>query len=339
MSLSIGIVGLPNVGKSTLFKTITKKQVDCANYPFCTIDQNKGVVEVPDQRVEKLANLCGSKKKIHAVIEFVDIAGLVKGASKGQGLGNRFLANIRETDAICYVLRAFKKEDIINVQKEVNPLQEKDILDIELILKDLETIEKRINGLEKEIRAKDKEAIKEIAVLQKAKEFLSQQKILSEQGFADSEKEILKNYQLLTLKPRIYILNGKEEEVGKDTIEEFDKNNWNYLIIDILTEPEEGDALSRLINKCYESLGLISFFTTGEDETRAWALKKNSKAPQAGGVIHSDFEKKFIKADVINWQVLINEGGFSQARAKGLIRLEGKEYIVQEGDVIEIKHG
>ena len=339
MGLSIGIVGLPNVGKSTLFKTITKKQVDCANYPFCTIDQNKGVVEVPDQRVEKLAELCGSKKKVYAVIEFVDIAGLVKGASKGQGLGNRFLANIRETDAICYVLRAFKKEDIINVQKEVNPLQEKDILDIELILKDLETVEKRINGLEKEIRAKEKEAIKEMAVLQKAKEFLSQQKILSEQEFADSEKEILKNYQLLTLKPRIYILNGKEEEIGKDIIEAFDKNNWDYLIIDILTESEEGDALSRLISKCYESLGLISFFTTGEDETRAWALKKNSKAPQAGGAIHSDFEKKFIKADVINWQVLVNEGGFSRARAKGLIRLEGKEYIVQEGDVIEIKHG
>ncbi|MDO8486341.1 MAG: GTPase, partial [Candidatus Staskawiczbacteria bacterium] len=224
-SLSIGIVGLPNVGKSTLFKTLTKKQVLIANYPFATIDPNVGVVLVPDERVDKLAELSKSKKKIYATVDFVDIAGLVKGAAEGEGLGNKFLANIRETDAILYVLRAFKNPDIINTQQEINPLKDKEILDVELILKDLETVNKRIQGLEGDVRAaasakaSASQGQKEVAVLQKAKEFLNQQKVLIDQEFTDDEKEILKSYQLLTLKPRLYLLNGKDEEVDERTLE------------------------------------------------------------------------------------------------------------------------
>jgi len=354
MSLGIGIVGLPNVGKSTLFQTITKKQVDIANYPFCTIDPNLGVVAVPDERVEKLAELTHSAKKIFTTIEFWDIAGLVKGANKGEGLGNKFLANIRETDAIIYVLRAFQNKDVINTQQNIDPLSEKEILDTELILKDLETLEKRLSGLEREIKSGSKESIKEHNVVRKAKQYLDEGKILYEQSFDEEELKILKQYQLLTAKPRLYLLNGKDEEVPKEIIGEINLNKWPFLIIDILTEfeaaglskderrelgfPEESE-LDILIKKAYEILGLMTFLTTGPDETRAWTLNKNKRAPEAGGVIHSDFEKSFIRADVINWKDLLDSGGFSQAREKGLIRTEGKDYIVQDGDVIEIKHG
>lgn len=353
MALSIGIVGLPNVGKSTLFETLTKKQVDKANYPFCTIDPNIGVVAVPDERVDKLAELTKSQKKIYTTVDFIDIAGLVKGASKGEGLGNKFLANIREVDAIVYVLRAFLNNKIINTQNSINPFKDKEILDTELILKDLETIEKRLKSLEKELKNKNKEIIKEYESLLKAKNLLEQGKILIEEFFTEDEIKQLKQYQLLTLKPRIYLLNGKEEEVSQDIINEFKKNNWPYLIIDLLTEFEAADLskqerrelglpeeteLDILIKKSYQILGLITFFTTGPDETRAWTIKKGTAVPQAGGIIHSDFEKHFIKAEVINWKDLISVGGFTQAREKGLIRTEGKEYIVQDGDVIEIKH-
>ncbi len=353
MSISIGIVGLPNVGKSTLFQTITKKQVNIANYPFCTIDPSVGVVAVPDERVEKLAELTESKKKINTTIEFYDIAGLVKGANKGEGLGNKFLANIRETDAIVYVLRAFANKEIINVQSEVNPIADKDILDTELILKDLETVDKRLGSIEREIKAKDKEAVRESEILIKIKNFLGQGKILSEQEFTDEEKKNIHQYQLLTTKPRLYLLNGKDEEVDSGIIEEFKKNNWKFLIIDILAEfqaiglnkkeridfelPEEME-LDILIQEAYKILGLITFFTTGPDETRAWTIESGQKAPKAGGVIHSDFESHFIKADVINWKNLLDIGGFTNAREKGLIRTEGKEYVVLDGDVIEIKH-
>ncbi len=353
MSLSIGIVGLPNVGKSTLFQTITKKQVDIANYPFCTIDPNVGVVAVPDERADKLEELTHSAKKIYTTIEFVDIAGLVKGANKGEGLGNKFLANIRETHAIIYVLRAFKNDNIINTLNEVNPLIDKEILDIEFILKDLETVSNRISSLAKEIKAGKKEAIKESEVLKKAKDLLSQEKILFEESFSDDEIKVLNSYQFLTLKPRLYLLNGKDEEVPKNILEIFKKNNWPYLIIDILNEyeavsfskeeritlklPAESET-DILIKEAYRLLDLITFFTTGEDETRTWTIKRGQKAPQAGGAIHTDFEKCFIKADVINWQNLIKAGGFVKAKELGLIRSEGKEYIVQDGDVIEIKH-
>jgi ribosome-binding ATPase len=353
MSLSIGIVGLPNVGKSTLFQTITKKQVDIANYPFCTIDPNLGVVAVPDERVEKLAELTKSAKKIYTTIDFFDIAGLVKGANKGEGLGNKFLANIRETDAIVYVLRAFLNKDVINTQSKVDPLSEKEILDTELILKDLETIEKRLSGLEREMKSGSKEAIKEHGALRKAKQFLDEGKVLFLQNFEEDEQKALKSYQLLTTKPVLYLLNAKDEEVPKETITEFQNNNWPFLIVDILTEHEavglnreermaldlpKDSELDILIRKAYEVLGLVTFLTTGPDETRAWTIKRNQTAPQAGGVIHSDFEKNFIKAEVINWKDLLDIGGFAKAREKGLIRTEGKEYIVQDGDVIEIKH-
>lgn len=354
MSLKIGIVGLPNVGKSTLFKALTKKEVDIANYPFCTIDPNVGVVLVPDERVDKLTELSKSENKIYATVDFVDIAGLVKGAAEGEGLGNKFLANIRETDAILYLLRAFKNPDIISIQQEINPLKDKEILDVELILKDLETVNKRIQGLEGDVRAGKKEAIKEMEALKKVKEFLAKEKILTDQKFTEDEIEILKNFQLLTLKPRLYLLNGKDEEVDKNILEIFNKNNWQYLIIDIATE-FEAEGLSKeermtlglptdsetdiLIKKSYELLNLITFLTTGEDETRAWTIKKGHTAPKAGAAIHSDFENKFIKAEVVFWEDLLKAGSYTKAREEGLIRTEGKEYIVKDGDVIEFKHG
>ncbi len=348
--LSIGIVGLPNVGKSTLFKTLTKKEVLIANYPFATIDPNVGVVLVPDERVDKLGEFSKSVKKIYATVEFLDIAGLVKGAAEGEGLGNKFLANIRETDAILYVLRAFKNADIINTQTEVDPIKEKEILDVELILKDLETVNKRIDGLVGDIKVGRKEAIKENDVLIKAKNFLQQQKVLIDQEFIEDEVIILKSFQLLTFKPRLYLLNGKPEEVSQEIINTLK----NYVIIDIGTEYEayglsreerkelgfsEDSETDVLIKKSYELLGLQTFLTTGEDETRAWTIHKGDKAPQTAGVIHSDFEQKFVKAEVVFWSDLLNAGSYGKARETGLIRTEGKEYVVKDGDVIEFKHG
>lgn len=356
MSLSIGIVGLPNVGKSTLFKTLTKKEVDIANYPFCTIDPNVGVVLVPDERVDKLAELSKSKKKIYATVDFVDIAGLVKGAAQGEGLGNKFLSHIREVDAVLYVLRAFKKSDIINTQQDVNPLKEKEILDVELILKDLETINKRIDGLEGDVRQNKKEAVKEMEVLKKAKDFLSQEKVLIEQEFTDDEKIILKSFQLLTYKPRLYLLNGKDEEVGDGVVDSLRQGSGqnNVIILDVATE-FEAEGLSKqerkdlglpelsetdvLIKKSYELLNLITFLTTGEDETRAWTIKNGDTAPTAGAAIHTDFQNKFVKAEVVFWKDLLDAGGYPKARELGKLRTEGKEYIVRDGDVIEFKHG
>lgn len=349
MSLSIGIVGLPNVGKSTLFKTLTKKQVLIANYPFATIDPNVGVVSVPDHRVDQLAELSKSERKIYAAVDFVDIAGLVKGASEGEGLGNKFLANIRETDAVVYVLRAFENPDIINTQSDINPLRDKEILDVELILKDLETVDKRLQGLAGDVRAGKKEALKEQAVLQKAKDFLSQQKVLAEQAWTADETLIMRQYQLLTFKPRLYLLNGRAEDVTN-----WDAKDQNAVILDIASEHDseglssaerkelgmnELSGLDILIKKSYELLGLQTFLTTGEQETRAWTIHKGDKAPQAAGVIHSDFEQKFVKAEVIFWEELLRAGSYAAARAQGAIRTEGKEYVVKDGDVIEFKHG
>jgi len=345
---------LPNVGKSTLFKTLTKKPVLIANYPFATIDPNVGVVLVPDERVDKLAELSKSEKKIYATVDFVDIAGLVKGASQGEGLGNKFLSHIREVDAVLYVLRAFQKSDIINTQNEVNPIKEKEILDVELILKDLDTINKRIDSLAGDVRQNKKEAVKEDATLRKAKDFLSQEKVLVEQEFTEDEKIILNGFQLLTFKPRLYLLNGKDEEVDGGLIDIFNKNNWKYIIIDVATE-FEAEGLSKeerkelglpldsetdvLVKKSYELLNLITFLTTGEDETRAWTIKRGDAAPRAGAAIHTDFENKFVKAEVVFWKDLLDAGGYPKAREQGKLRTEGKEYVVKDGDVIEFKHG
>lgn len=355
MPLSIGIVGLPNVGKSTLFETLTKKQVDRFNYPFCTINPNVGVVAVPDERVDKLAEIEKSAKKIYTTIEFVDIAGLVKGASQGEGLGNKFLTNIRETDAIIYLLRAFKSSDIINTQSEINPVKDKEILDTELILKDLETIQKKINNIDGEARAGKKEAISELKALTKIKSLLDDGRVLSGQEFSEEEEKILRDCQLLTAKARLYLLNGKDEEVPVQVIEVFKKNNWPYLIIDVLAEFDAAGSdfagedrtslglraepeLDILIKESYRLLNLITFFTTGTDETRAWTVPKGTEAPQAAGVIHSDLKNYFIKAEVISYNDLMASGSFAKAREKGLLRTEGKEYVVKDGDVIEIKH-
>jgi len=352
MSLAIGIVGLPNVGKSTLFQTITKKQVARENYPFCTIDPNIGVVAVPDERVDKLAELTKSKKKIYTTIEFVDIAGLVKGASKGEGLGNQFLAHIREVDAIVYVLRAFPNEEIINPQGKIDILGEKEILDTEMALKDLATIEKRLNSLKRESKSGDKEIIKEIEVLERVKKFLEDGKILVNQNWSEEEKKLLKNYQLLTMKPRIYLLNGDEKDIPLEVINEFKKNNWHFLIMNVLTEfeavslsPEERKEIglpeklkfNDLIKECYKLLNLITFFTTVSNQIQAWTIKNGATVLQAAGLIHTDFQKYFVRAEVINWKTLLEAGGFSAAREKGLIRTEGRDYVVADGDVIEIK--
>jgi len=354
MSLHIGIVGFPNVGKSTLFQTITKKQVDIANYPFCTIEPNVGVVAVPDERVEKLAELTNSAKKIYTTIEFVDIAGLVEGASKGEGLGNKFLANIREVDAIVYVLRCFKNDNIVNTRQSIDILKDKEILDMEMILKDLETVEKRLSSLEREVKSGDKKALKEMEVLKKVFTLLKDGKMLSDLVWDEEDGKIIKSYQLLSSKPRLYLLNGDEKDVSSDVLEVFKKNNWSYIFMDVLTESESSEMtkeereafglspepkLNELIKESYKLLGLITFLTTGPDETRAWTIHKGDKAPQAGGAIHTDFEETFIRAEVINWEKLIESGGFAHAREKGLIRTEGKEYVVADGDVIEIKSG
>ncbi|MFH1643073.1 MAG: redox-regulated ATPase YchF [Patescibacteria group bacterium] len=352
MSLSVGIVGLPNAGKSTLFEAITKKQVNRENYPFCTIEPNIGVIAVPDERLEALNSLFNSKKKVHTTIEFVDIAGLVRGASEGKGLGNKFLANIRETDAVVYVLRGFNDPDVVHVEGRIDILSDKEILDTEMALKDMETVEKRLFALEKEARTRDKEAIKEVGIVKKAFELLKEGKMLFDFGWNDEERDILKSYQLLTLKPRLYFINGKDEDIDSKIIEEFKKNNWNFLIIDVMTELEAGQLnkeerldlgfpeeleFNNFVQSSYSLLDLITFFTIGEDETRAWTIKKGSFAPQAGGAIHSDFEEKFIKADVIFWKDLVEAGSLSKAKEKGKLRTEGKEYLVQDGDVIEIK--
>jgi ribosome-binding ATPase len=332
MKLSIGIVGLPNVGKSTLFKIITKQEVHIANYPFATIDPNVGVVAVPDERLTKLAAMSKSKKVVPAVVEFYDIAGLVKGANKGEGLGNQFLAHIRETQAIVVVLRVFENPEIIHVEQTVDPMRDLDIINAELILKDLDTAEKRLGKLESETRSGSKESIKNFEALKTVRDALKR----GELALKFREEAIVRDLQLLTAKRQLYLLNGQPADVEPELIQKIKDLGADYLVADLGSDDA---SVLALIGKAYDILGLISFLTTGEDETRAWTIEKGTKAPQAAGVIHTDFEKKFIRAEVVNWQKLLDAKSWAAARQKGLMRLEGKEYVVQDGDVMEIRHG
>ncbi|MFY9457627.1 MAG: redox-regulated ATPase YchF [Candidatus Spechtbacterales bacterium] len=342
MSLSIGIVGLPNVGKSTLFKALTKKEVLIANYPFATIDPNVGVVMVPDGRLDKLADFSHSAKKIPAIVEFVDIAGLVRGANKGEGLGNQFLANIREVDAVLYVLRAFDDPNIIHVEARVDPKADIEILTTELMLKDLETVEKHLEKVRKESRGGNKDAIKELPILERLI------KSLGDGVMARSIlEEPIRDLQLLTAKPGIILINNNVTGFNPVTLGDFltiEINVREELDAAGLSkeEQEELGLVSRLpdlINIAYQTLGLMTFFTTGEDETRAWTTKQGASAPEAAGVIHTDFEEKFIRADVIPWDKLLIAGSWSEARAKGVMYTAGKDYIMKDGDVMEVKHG
>ncbi len=338
MKLEIGIVGLPNVGKSTLFKLLTKQEILIANYPFATIDPNVGIVPVPDERLEKLNELSKSKKKISAVVEFFDIAGLVKGANKGEGLGNQFLTHIRETQAIVIVLRVFENPDIIHVENSVDPLRDLEIINTELILKDLETVEKRLARVESEARSGKKEAVQDRNFLLGVKKILEDGMLLV--SFSDPHllirlNEQMKDLNLLTAKRQIYLLNGKPEEVPNALYEKIKTQDANYVVANLAASR----GLPELIQKAYVVLNLISFFTTGEDETRAWTIVRGTKAPQAAGVIHTDFEHKFIRLEVVSYEKLIEARSWAAAKQKGWIRIEGKEYEVQDGDVLVVRHG
>ena len=359
--MKLGIVGLPNVGKSTLFNSITKAGAESANYPFCTIDPNVGVVAVPDERLDKLAALYNSEKITPAVIEFVDIAGLVKGASKGEGLGNQFLANIRECDAIVHVVRCFEDSNVIHVEGSVDPIRDIETINLELIFSDLEMLEKRI-GKTTKLAMNDKEAKKELAVLNRIKERLEAGKPARGTELEDEDEEaFVASLFLLTWKPVIFAANVGEEDLADDgasnphvqAVREYAKDSGSGVFvisarieeeISELDDDEKAEyletlglkesGLDKLIKASYDLLGLMSFLTAGEKETRAWTIKKGTKAPQAAGKIHSDFERGFIRAEVINYQELLDCGSLSAAKEKGLVRLEGKEYVVQDGDTI-----
>jgi len=343
MSFSVGIVGLPNVGKSTLFKALTKIKVDIAAYPFTTIHPNVGVVHVPDQRLEKIAEVIRPEKITPTIIEFIDIAGLVKGAHKGEGLGNQFLAHIRNCDAVLEVARAFEDPNVENVLGEINPEKEIEIVNTELLMKDLETLENLIKKIEKDIKSKDKITLKKINLLTKIKDSVSKGKLISEINLTDEEKVETKEYQFLTQKPLIFLLNTNASKCLMSGLKHLEMNLKDEDEISELSEVEARELgfksqIAQLIIACYNILDLITFYTVaGGKETRAWTIVRNSKAPQAGGIVHSDFEEKFIRAEVINWQKLVEAQSWPKARELGWIRTVGKEYVVEDGDVIEFR--
>lgn len=363
MALTAGIVGLPNVGKSTLFNAITQAGVEAANYPFATIDPNVGIVEVPDERLNTLTELVKPKKTVPTTFEFTDIAGIVKGASKGEGLGNQFLSHIRQVDAICQVVRCFEDENVTHVSGKVDPIDDIETINIELILADLETITKRHQRVEKLARQKEKEAVQELAILDKIKDALESETPVRALEFSDEQARIVKGMHLLTAKPTLYVANVSEEEVGDgennplvQKVKEYaEKEAAEVIIVCAKVEEEiaeldddekgefledlgiEESGLDQLIKASYHLLGFGTYFTAGEQEVRAWTFKKGMKAPQAAGIIHTDFERGFIRAETVSYDDLLAAGSMAKARDNGKVRLEGKEYIVEDGDVIHFR--
>ncbi len=358
--MKLGIVGLPNVGKSTLFNSLTKAGADAANYPFCTIDPNVGVVPVPDERLDKLATLYNSAKVTPAVIEFVDIAGLVKGASKGEGLGNQFLGNIREVDAIVHVVRCFEDSNIVHVDGSIDPLRDIETINMELIFADMEVLEKRL-AKQKKLAMSNKEAAKEVAFIEKMLAHLENGSLAKNYELDDETEEFMKEYNLLTAKPVIYAANVTDEDLADDgasnpnvqKVRQYaGETDSEVYVVCAQIEAELSDmseedkklfledlgvsqsGLDKMIAASYHLLGLISYLTAGETETRAWTITRGTKAPQAAGKIHTDFERGFIKAEVVNWKELLDSGSLHAAKEKGLVRMEGKDYVVQDGDVI-----